>query len=599
MSKGIYVGKLTSVPIYDTEVTSVPFSLENFESFFHLSSTTGSYTTSGNAVQIKPTRGTLNVTLTALYDLTNVHIAYYYRSTSYPVTISINGVSQTLRPATSSQALSTMNLMQGDTIAVTLKYSSASASCPYINIHCDDLYIENTTITGYEEKEVARKVNKFYAGIESDVPIYEGSLVSLNAENVSNFFNVYNGVTVGWHFVDTEQNTGLKLSPDFLSNNSDNQVSIIFLTALKDLTNVSIGGTYSVSYLGTVAVGVGDTEVLNRVLSSSTNEPYSVLWTGNLSAGDSIYLSYIDISASIDTCYSSTYFTITCDDISVKTVVGYETKEAARKIIKGYIGVNGVAKPFFETKEILGFNYTGDYTISSIEKDGLTHTLYTLTSSGTLNLSEEVSYWACAGGGGGGRASLSNSSSGGGGGGGYTSEGKLQSGTHNIIIGAGGLEDTAGGDTSIGSMTIFSGTAGSNRGAGGDGASGGGCGYNGTSYGGGGEGSGESTCPFGITSLLPHSAGGAGGLHGANYGFVNGGSNGSDAPNVNFREGKGGVYGGGDGGHSVDSTLGLSPASEDMHAFFYGGGGGGGCYSSSSRYQKGGNGYQGVVYLLI
>ena len=351
--------------------------------------------------------------------------------------------------------------------------------------------------------------------------------------------------------------------------------------------------------IGYLNVVVNGEEVFNKSASQGAIVDYQTLWSGNLSAGDEFSIAYTDYYDMNGIYHEQTYVTITCDNLGEQVIAGYETKEVARKVVKGYVGVNGVARPFFGTKEILGFNYTGDYTISSIEKDGSTRTLYALTSSGTLSLSEEVSYWACAGGGGGGRASFSNSSSGGGGGGGYTSEGQLQSGTHNITIGAGGLEDAAGGDTSIGSTTIFSGTAGSNRGAGGDGASGGGCGYNGTSYGGGGEGSGESTCPFGITSLLPHSAGGAGGLHGAYYGFVNGGSNGSDAPNVNFREGKGGEYGGGNGGHSVSSTVGLSPASEDMHAFFYGGGGGGGCFDSSARFQKGGNGYQGVVYLLI
>ncbi|MBP3410490.1 MAG: hypothetical protein J6M10_05775, partial [Clostridia bacterium] len=54
------------------------------------------------------------------------------------------------------------------------------------------------------------------------------------------------------------------------------------------------------------------------------------------------------------------------------------------------------------TSEVFG-GYTGTYTTSEVTgTDGKPYTLYTLTSSGTLTLGDDVQYWMCGGGGKGG-----------------------------------------------------------------------------------------------------------------------------------------------------------------------------------------------------
>ena len=218
MSKGIYVGKLTSVPIYGTEVTSIPYNLENFENFFYKEITNSnaviSLTENGESVHLQASSGRQGkIQLTALYDLSNVEIKYHYYSSTYALTIKLNGTTQSISPtgftASSTATLSSItSLKQGDVLEITLTYVSSSSYCPYVMIKCNDLSIENTTITGYEEKEIARKVNTLYAGVESNVPIYEDSLTELNVENVSHFFTVAQGTQAGWGY-DSNENNGL------------------------------------------------------------------------------------------------------------------------------------------------------------------------------------------------------------------------------------------------------------------------------------------------------------------------------------------------------------------------------------------------------
>ena len=172
MSKGIYVGQLSDIPIYETEMVNMPWSFDNFDSFFHTSiSDYIEYTANGDYVKFAITQGTITqqITLTALYDLTNVTIQYYYRSTLFStITIAINGVSQNLSTSSSVSSLNPINLLAGDVINITLGRSSTGSTYnPYVQIKCDDISIENKTITGYEQKEVARKVKKLYGSVDN------------------------------------------------------------------------------------------------------------------------------------------------------------------------------------------------------------------------------------------------------------------------------------------------------------------------------------------------------------------------------------------------------------------------------------------------
>lgn len=316
----------------------------------------------------------------------------------------------------------------------------------------------------------------------------------------------------------------------------------------------------------------------------------------------------------------------------------------ARKVKKVYIGVDGKARLCYAADPFA--SYSGKYTVSDVEVDGKPCKLYTLTTSGTLVLIDEIQYWMC-GGGASGAATFEMDgngyaayyrASGSGGGGGHIKTGTLGAGTFPVTIGSGGISLTSviyeykmhspGGTTKIGSNKAAGATAGTvenNR----PGASKGYSGSGGAVYvysseyisgnfyesaldGGVGDGDAKLAYPFGIASLKAHSAGGGAGAMADNYLYMVGGKGGSEGSNglkgnrVNppsgerwVKGGSGGIYGGGTGG---DSSI-FGDAKDATAATFYGCGGGGAPYADGSTGDrtpntKSGAGYQGVVYLL-
>ena len=233
--------------------------------------------------------------------------------------------------------------------------------------------------------------------------------------------------------------------------------------------------------------------------------------------------------------------------------------------------------------------------------DGEKYTLYTLISSGLLEVKgyENVRYWMCGGGSAGNSVTSGVESeewsyiaSGAGGGGGYVYSTTLPDGKYTVTIGSGGTNHNTGGGTTQIVKAVTAEVIG--KAAGGQGANGGSGGgsfyrvYDGTSGGafsGYGKGAGVKTAPFGITSLKYHSAGGGGGYY-KNWGTPgDGGSNGSDGKS-GYMDGKGGDYGGG----STSRTTGVNTS-----ATFYGGGGAGAALGGAAL----GKGYQGVAYVLV
>ena len=76
----------------------------------------------------------------------------------------------------------------------------------------------------------------------------------------------------------------------------------------------------------------------------------------------------------------------------------------ARKVLNGYVGVNGVARLFYQVRIPLEYSYTGRSSTRDVTIDGVEYTVLTLTSSGTLtfNRSIDTDIWMCGGGGNGG-----------------------------------------------------------------------------------------------------------------------------------------------------------------------------------------------------
>lgn len=327
------------------------------------------------------------------------------------------------------------------------------------------------------------------------------------------------------------------------------------------------------------------------------------------------------------------------DDIARKTKGLYVGIDGvARKVKKGYIGVDGVAKAFYSGA--IEVSYDGTYTTSDVTIDGVNYTLWTLTKSGTLTVSEDVSYWMCGGGGNGSAGVLwtyqrDYGHPGAGGGGGYVASGTLGAGVHVITVGGargvssiGTIKANPGNNPPALTAPVYASTP-PTGGSGGSGGGGGGIWNANYSKPSGGSGAGTSTYPFGLTTLKAHCAGGGGGsipvsaqqLGVGGAGGSNGGSGtqggyefysmgamypngwGSVYPSGYYASG--GSYGGGNGN---TLSYGSSTFAAGKSATFYGGGGGGGGVRSQSAtdgtsldalVSNGGSGYQGVIYIAI
>ena len=277
----------------------------------------------------------------------------------------------------------------------------------------------------------------------------------------------------------------------------------------------------------------------------------------------------------------------------------------ACKVVKGYIGADGLARLFYTARMPLAYSYTGTFIESDATIDGEAYTVLTITGSGmlTVNRPIDVDVWLCGGGGNGGRGAA-NSHSGGGGGGGRIASVNMQI-SDNIacVTGAGG-----GAATSLGNL-VATGGVGGGSGDGGAGASGGGSGASGGGSGAAGTGSGISTIPaaFGLSDA--HCAGGGGGAiywytYGSSTIFYSGGNGGSNGAGGSASAqgspvpGAGGEKGGGDGGNGAVGETAFMANGYD--ATFYGSGGGGGGsgrINNNTSSGTGGSGYQGVVYI--
>lgn len=471
-----------------------------------------------------------------------------------------------------------------------------------------------------------------YRGVPTEVPIYKETVTELDPltyDTKSIYFSQADyGYGPSWKVGSGIVHGGLRMYTQNIGVNSSTGGTV--LTALHDLKNVKVYCEYCTEnkWDKVTTIIAGET-VMNEV-SGTDNTALNLIWSGDLVAGEKIDCKYAKDSSN-HASGEKVYWEITCDPLTEITqeIVGYETKELARKVKKpyveveglarkvkkGYIGVEGVARQFFSGS---GFgSFSGDYTVSQVEHNGATYDLYTLTSSGVLTLTEDTRFWMCGGGAAGGNATYSDTSAkaGGGGGGGHLLEGELAPGAYALVIGAGSDRYyTEGGATTISvdgaSDTLHQaeggGTTSMNMGDGGNGGSGGGGSYH---YSGSytvqdhhGKGDGISTYPFGITELMPHCAGGGGGgfegkgnHYGAGFGGTNGGNGGVSKASSGTVVAPGGEYGGGSGG----STAGASATDGS----FYGAGGGGAyarIYSSGGGASGGyGAGYQGVCYLLI
>lgn len=245
----------------------------------------------------------------------------------------------------------------------------------------------------------------------------------------------------------------------------------------------------------------------------------------------------------------------------------------------------------------------------SVQWEGRSWTMYQVTQSCQLTVEGQAPRGkiCLCGGGAAGSYSTRDKNGGNGGGGGYMEQFAdvlITSGS--FVIGAGGnFSSTAGGRTSYASYGA------SGAGATGAGGSGGGAGGNLSSTC---PGDKKSKYPFGRTSLYAHCGGGGGGgyfydRHSLKQNNRRGGKGGSLGSNgaacENLGEifgygGTGGVRGGGNGGvgdQVMDGYL-MDRTEPGKNATFYGSGGGGGAACRTAA-GIGGNGYQGIAYIML
>lgn len=121
----------------------------------------------------------------------------------------------------------------------------------------------------------------------------------------------------------------------------------IVLTAKTKITGIVLAGEYHTeddADIITISAGNQSTAYSGNI-NQITN-----FWTGELTEGQAISIKYAkDFSVNADG-EANTFFKLTCDPVTVSEITGYETKNVARKVIKGYVGVNGVAKCFYGGK---------------------------------------------------------------------------------------------------------------------------------------------------------------------------------------------------------------------------------------------------------
>lgn len=648
----IYTGKGTQTPIYTTVQKEENLCYANSEDFFSSISLNTNYgsvyyinNTSTEKLSlthhpwsvVSPSSQKLYyfITLTAAVDIADLQLTItkplgtgwkittdtwttrIYVDDTIKTTVSYSDTSES-----QSRTIDLSNISAGSTIELMMNAGNSTDTTIYNNnrigfdFTATRSYTENV-ITGYETTEGVKSINNIYIGKTGEVPIYEEQETTVQRNLSMLYFDKF--------FSLSETDTSNKLTYEFADSGTTGEmtcsllckyrsgVTNLTLTALQNITNFNCSATRtenttSSSYEASVFVGSN-----SAVTIPYSTSPRQVCSGVSLNTGDTVVFQ-------LSNSYSKSSYsfilnvTFSCNAISETDLgmvqVGTEIRPIAKKIKKGYVGVNGIAKLFFNKANDI--SYTGEYTVSDVSINGINYKLYTLTTSGSLTVNGESQYWICGGGASGNSSDMFPMSGGtNGGGGGDTATGILNAGAYNVTIGAGGqgsLDSSSDGNiTSIGETITANGgkylTA--------EGGSGGGEGV--ASFYGSwvGTGSGISTIPFGIESLNPHCAGGGAGSYyasGSNsttrYTGGAGGTNGGNGANMksvssgNQKKGIGGSYGGGDGGEYINSNN----NTEATSATFYGGGGGGSYYhKSSTKTSIGtpGSGYQGVAYVLV
>lgn len=159
---------------------------------------------------------------------------------------------------------------------------------------------------------------------------------SLNVSNLSSAFDVTNGSSYYYIWAPSnDSGGGVKFTPGNIGVNNSTATTI--LTATKALTNVVITGAYyTESNRDKITLTVAGTTVLSAVSGTSAA---AQRWSGSLSSGQTIVLTYTKDTSQSASNESSTYFTVSCN----MTVNVPAISNKAKKVKKIYVGVSNKA----------------------------------------------------------------------------------------------------------------------------------------------------------------------------------------------------------------------------------------------------------------
>ena len=200
---------------------------------------------------------------------------------------------------------------------------------------------------------VARKIKRAYVGVNTELPIYEGEIVTTNitGDNIGDFFTVSN---IGYDYFVGNGNA-------FVSNNygDEDTVANSLWTAKFNMTQVSFD--YSVSSESgwdKLTIRVGGIDVVSGISGEQSGS-----WIGGLEAGQTIELIYSkDGSVDEGTDRATISNIVVTQDNRV--IVNSDKQNVARRIKKAYVGVGGVARPCWTGGELAYYGKATSLTTS-------------------------------------------------------------------------------------------------------------------------------------------------------------------------------------------------------------------------------------------
>ena len=330
MAKGCYVGPISTIKIDDTNISD-HFEVTNSTYGFE-------WTTVNGSKCLAPTnydagRSTATMTLKAKCNMDRLYLKYTYNIDDLDSGVTFKvGSTYVLDGASGTESNIVYNsgaLKAGDII--TFSYTNMVNS---INPSTHSVVFTDLRILS---DPYAKKVKNIYVGVPTTVPIYstQRKEVIINGNNVTDFFEVTNSQ----YYFTVSTPTSAIFKPNNLGVNSSTATTSWKLK--QDVTNVSFRYQYTTeANYDKFTIKKDSTTIMGPASGSNS---LTGLNAGDCPAGTVFTFSYTkdgSQSASGENVLFET-FSFTTD---VKTQIGSEVKQIARKIKKGYVGVGGVAK---------------------------------------------------------------------------------------------------------------------------------------------------------------------------------------------------------------------------------------------------------------